>query len=589
MPPPKLNTTSTILFNCLCDGQLDLQKGLKKFQFSTWFRASTAKMTSFKSSLKTAQSFIKLRRRNFLRKYRYLLLATIALIVLFVYLDLSFTSSERSFDRLSSAATHPRSKTVARARGPVLGQNWLVHSNAEKGAQDRWRELLKRCQSYNPNVSTVDFQPRRVPEALSYGYWPDFREYPPVVERSLNGTYSGAEQLAPLVTIFTQSSVDRLHLLKSVSLSWSRGAISLAVYLENQQDMLDLGSHLQEFEEFRANNSKFNQAGVTFSLLFGAPLSEHLARFDGVNVQPNSDWTKYDLLYPINALRNVALKSVKTEWSFSLDLDFVPSSNSYSYLSKHLNGWTNFLGSGKRTLFVVPAFELSSPRIALLSTVEQRRRAAAELDLQFGPRMAKFYEWCRQGLLIPFHSKRVANVGPHNQAQIDSYCQGANVTAPHFRTTKVHALTNFTHWILSSSSRVLHTPVSNQTASIRQGIKKQPYLLPIGNRHLITGSSALKLSWENVNWTTLEKHFEPYWLGKTASIPLFDERFRGYSFNKRQHTIALQRAHCSFMVTPNVMIIHRPHDKSDSKQQLTSDKDIQQAVRRVFQEFLLEG
>eukprot|EP00969_Alexandrium_andersonii_P245343 10843342-Alexandrium_andersonii.AAC.1 len=40
----------------------------------------------------------------------------------------------------------------------------------------------------------------------------------------------------------------------------------------------------------------------------------------------------YDLLYPINALRNVALEAVRSELVFLLDVDFVPSWGLYFHI-----------------------------------------------------------------------------------------------------------------------------------------------------------------------------------------------------------------------------------------------------------------
>ncbi|KAJ3319594.1 hypothetical protein HDU76_000496 [Blyttiomyces sp. JEL0837] len=59
--------------------------------------------------------------------------------------------------------------------------------------------------------------------------------------------------------------------------------------------------------------------------------------------------------------------------------------------------------------------------------------------------------------------------------------------------------------------------------------------------------------------------FEPYWIGLKSVVPPFDERFRGYSFNKRSHSIELQIRGFRFYVAPNVYVIHRPHGDSESK------------------------
>jgi len=62
--------------------------------------------------------------------------------------------------------------------------------------------------------------------------------------------------------------------------------------------------------------------------------------------------------YPVNRLRNLALDNIDTELFFFLDIDFIPSENSYEYLRDFFLLNT----SEKRfsTLYVVPAFEISN-------------------------------------------------------------------------------------------------------------------------------------------------------------------------------------------------------------------------------------
>lgn len=67
---------------------------------------------------------------------------------------------------------------------------------------------------------------------------------------------------------------------------------------------------------------------------------------------------------------------------------------------------------------------------------------------------------------------------------------------------------------------------------------------------------------------------------------MFDERFRGYSFNKRQHNIELQYLGLEFLVLPNVFVIHRWHPLSDSKKKLNGP--VKQTVGRAYEKFLSE-
>lgn len=63
-------------------------------------------------------------------------------------------------------------------------------------------------------------------------------------------------------------------------------------------------------------------------------------------------------LYPINTLRNEALKKCRTPYALNMDVDFVPNPWAKQNISFEL---TKFLESGaslKNTVFVVPAFEI---------------------------------------------------------------------------------------------------------------------------------------------------------------------------------------------------------------------------------------
>jgi len=70
--------------------------------------------------------------------------------------------------------------------------------------------------------------------------------------------------------------------------------------------------------------------------------------------------TPYDCLYPVNALRNVAMEEACSDVVFILDVDFIPSRDLHSTLSQWPDGIDNFLsakGTPNRAL-VVPAFEV---------------------------------------------------------------------------------------------------------------------------------------------------------------------------------------------------------------------------------------
>ena len=66
--------------------------------------------------------------------------------------------------------------------------------------------------------------------------------------------------------------------------------------------------------------------------------------------------------YPINVLRNLAIKSANTKYILLLDADFQPSPN----LEKNFFSSIQLIKDDEKTAFVVPAFEyLSFPKVSL--------------------------------------------------------------------------------------------------------------------------------------------------------------------------------------------------------------------------------
>ncbi len=129
------------------------------------------------------------------------------------------------------------------------------------------------------------------------------------------------------VTLVTQMSMDRLHMLAPLYAHWN-GPISVAVYATDSQlkDLLDyISSSLVQ-------NSKRLALHVIFKM--------------------NS------FLYPVNHLRNIALQNVNTPYVFLNDVDFLPMDGAYEYLLEAIK----VLGKPKR-LLVVPAFETHQYKI----------------------------------------------------------------------------------------------------------------------------------------------------------------------------------------------------------------------------------
>jgi len=125
------------------------------------------------------------------------------------------------------------------------------------------------------------------------------------------------------VSIVVQLSFDRISMLEKLSTYWN-GPVSATIFLSDYE--------ILHFIRYTSLSDVFNKRrNIAYHMVF-----------------KNSN----ENIYPINFLRNVALQNVKTEYVFLYDVDFVPMSHLYEYLSSVILSENN-----SRTAFIVPAFE----------------------------------------------------------------------------------------------------------------------------------------------------------------------------------------------------------------------------------------
>ncbi len=96
------------------------------------------------------------------------------------------------------------------------------------------------------------------------------------------------------VTLVAQLSMDRLHMIELLCQRWN-GSLSLALYLSDAET--------QQLVSFVRGSSVLR---------------------DRRNVGYHVVYREGGLLYPVNALRNVALEAVRTPFVFLSDADFLP-------------------------------------------------------------------------------------------------------------------------------------------------------------------------------------------------------------------------------------------------------------------------
>ncbi|XP_030178169.1 LARGE xylosyl- and glucuronyltransferase 1 [Lynx canadensis] len=132
------------------------------------------------------------------------------------------------------------------------------------------------------------------------------------------------------VTLVAQLSMDRLQMLEAICKHWE-GPISLALYLSDAE--------AQQFLRYaQGSEVLMSRHNVAYHIVY-----------------------KEGQFYPVNLLRNVAMKHVGTPYMFLSDIDFLPMYGLYEYLRKSVIQLD--LASTKKAM-IVPAFETLRYRLS---------------------------------------------------------------------------------------------------------------------------------------------------------------------------------------------------------------------------------
>ncbi|XP_055231337.1 xylosyl- and glucuronyltransferase LARGE1 isoform X4 [Gorilla gorilla gorilla] len=132
------------------------------------------------------------------------------------------------------------------------------------------------------------------------------------------------------VTLVAQLSMDRLQMLEAICKHWE-GPISLALYLSDAE--------AQQFLRYaQGSEVLMSRHNVGYHIVY-----------------------KEGQFYPVNLLRNVAMKHISTPYMFLSDIDFLPMYGLYEYLRKSVIQLD--LANTKKAM-IVPAFETLRYRLS---------------------------------------------------------------------------------------------------------------------------------------------------------------------------------------------------------------------------------
>ena len=191
-----------------------------------------------------------------------------------------------------------------------------------------------------------------------------------------NTVFSALRDTRPGVTIVTQCSVNNLHHLVTLHTNWE-GRISLAVFTPGNHILIAAEILLKMYQCYPSMSGK-----ISVHLVY--PLSRvqrHIHNDDSAlqdvechNLQDfirsitkdsTQNYATVGVKYPNNLLRNVALRNVRTEYVFVIDIDMLPSGNLHKQFTDLSHSKTVKLSD--TLVYVVPAFEIrtgkSIPRV----------------------------------------------------------------------------------------------------------------------------------------------------------------------------------------------------------------------------------
>lgn len=324
---------------------------------------------------------------------------------------------------------------------------------------------------------------------------------------------SGPSAPAPTVCIVTQLSIDRLDRLEQMCEVWScheigkdsavhgKGAIVAAILDEDRSENRDF--------------HRFN--GMKNSTLLLADMERRVQKSNKtflktflVSRKRNKDAT----LYPINALRNVALRGADSELVFLVDVDCIPSMDSYYALVGSSDKISDLrrICNQEMTVVVVPCFE---------------HVAGAAVGNSVGNPARHFY----------------------HQDVVHSYLLDSAADEPAAE--------------VSSSKKLLCC--------------LQPFMVNrFACGHRATNFAQLREIWRSSEISNItpqrfypiefEEGFEPYVIVSKRLIPFYDDQLEGYGRNKALHLYHLSRLGFQFVVSTQTSVIHFSHSPTIDRQ-----------------------
>eukprot|EP01132_Coremiostelium_polycephalum_P000424 gene424-536_t len=319
------------------------------------------------------------------------------------------------------------------------------------------------------------------------------------------------------VSIVTQTTVDRLNKISWMAEKW-RGPLSTAVFIKNPDTDIE---RLKTIIQMNPSLRQFSD----FHLLY-------------------ANKTRY----PVNNLRNLAIKNARTDFVFLMDADFIPPFGLHDYISNYINLYSNnnnnFVNINNNNNYLFKSNnnnnnkkKNSNPSSSILIKKQQQQQPQPkqmlvdddnnyfynrddeksdenieEIDQQQQQNNDKF------SFVIPsFSSSEDPSILPDDKPTLIKMVKEGRILPSNIdECFKCHSPTNFTFWYSTN----------------------QPFEA-------------------EYRWI-----YEPYLVYNKSMNEPFDERLKGYGFDKNSHTFQMAVQGYKFIVLPHAFIIHINHPAS---------------------------
>ncbi|KAK4872695.1 hypothetical protein RN001_014724 [Aquatica leii] len=205
-------------------------------------------------------------------------------------------------------------------------------------------------ETLNAVSSVMDALPPKLPKCggvfpevyLEGDEVPQCRQYPERNYKRKTLLYARSFKYTPKkhdITMMTHLTYQKMTLFEEIGSRW-KGPISAAIYLAEDE----LEKCLDFIEKSKTLRKRYD---IAYHVVF------KMGRF-----------------YPVNVMRNVALRNVLTEYVFLVDVDFLPMENLQDHIKQNIK---NMKTMDKKAL-VVPAFSSYNPRAMIPRTLEEWMR-----------------------------------------------------------------------------------------------------------------------------------------------------------------------------------------------------------------------